>query len=46
MTSTTPVVPIDYKTIKTNNKEDDKFRVYSADEDTPARVIEHYRGSA
>mmetsp|Transcript_90 Transcript_90/g.137 ORF Transcript_90/g.137 Transcript_90/m.137 type:complete len:299 (-) Transcript_90:124-1020(-) len=43
MTSTTPVVPIDYKAIKTNNKEDDKFRVYSADEDTPARVIEHYR---
>jgi len=42
MTST-PVVPIDYKTIKTNDKEDDKFRVYSADEDTPARVIEHYR---
>lgn len=43
MTSTTPVVPIDYKAIKTNDKEDDKFRVYSADEDTPARVIEHYR---
>mmetsp|Transcript_17776 Transcript_17776/g.27656 ORF Transcript_17776/g.27656 Transcript_17776/m.27656 type:complete len:298 (+) Transcript_17776:219-1112(+) len=41
--ASTPVVPIDYKAIKTNDKEDDKFRVYSADEDTPARVIEHYR---
>lgn len=38
-----PVVPIDYEAIKTNDKEDEKFRVYTADEDTPARVIEHYR---
>lgn len=37
-----PVVPQDTHAIKTNDKLDDDFRVYS-NETTPQRVIDHYR---
>lgn len=37
-----PVVPVDTATIKTNEKSDEEFRVYST-ENTPQRVIDHYR---
>jgi len=37
-----PVVPQDTQAIKTNDKLDDDFRVYS-NETTPQRVIDHYR---
>lgn len=35
-------VPEDFKTIKTNEKADEEFRVYST-EDSPSRVVEHYK---
>lgn len=37
-----PHVPTDFKSIKTNDKADEEFRVYNQ-ETTPQRVIEHYR---
>ena len=40
--SARPDVPDSFDAIKTNDKADDAFRNYSVDE-TPARVVEHYR---
>jgi inositol oxygenase len=40
--SVRPDVPDSFDQIKTNDKADDAFRNYSVDE-TPARVVEHYR---
>ena len=37
------VIPSNLNTIKTSDKIEESFRVYTTDEDTPARVIEHYR---
>lgn len=36
-------IPSNLNTIKTSDKIEESFRVYTTDEDTPARVIEHYR---
>jgi inositol oxygenase len=36
-------VPTDFTHIKTNDKKDEDFRVYTVDDATPERVIEHYR---
>jgi len=35
-------LPSSYENIKTNEKSDEEFRVYRS-EDTPQRVIDHYR---
>lgn len=36
-------VPVDFSSFKTSVKKDEEFRVYTTDENTPARVIEHYK---
>jgi inositol oxygenase len=38
---TTVDIPLEYQTIKTNEKADEAFRVYTT-ADTPSRVIDHY----
>lgn len=38
----TPNIPGNYNTIKTNDKADEEFRIYSV-KDSPKRVVEHYR---
>ena len=43
MTSNLVDIPTDYSLIKTSEKNDEAFRVYTVDNETPARVIEHYR---
>ena len=44
-TAMAPATPSNYKSIQTNadTKTIEDFRTYTQDEDTPARVIEHYR---
>lgn len=36
-----PDIPLEYQTIKTNEKADESFRVYTTT-DSPSRVVEHY----
>jgi len=42
-TDSRPTIPMDMASIKTNEKADDKFRVYTEESGTPQRVIDHYR---
>lgn len=42
VTSTVPIIPVEFQAIKTNEKTDDSFRVYTAT-DSPSRVVDHYR---
>lgn len=37
-----PELPVNFDSIKTNDKKDEDFRVYN-EQETPARVIEHYK---
>lgn len=39
--ATMPEIPIEYKDIKTNDKSDESFRIYTST-DSPSRVVEHY----
>lgn len=41
----TPITPFNYRDIQTNSsiKSLEEFRTYTQDDDTPVRVVEHYR---
>lgn len=38
---TIPAIPVEFQTIKTNEKSDESFRVYTST-DSPSRVVDHY----
>ena len=41
MAEVMPDIPVDFQNIKTNEKSDESFRVYTST-DSPSRVVEHY----